>query len=106
MISGFLKLANVLGLDFDTGVNAFLDSFKLKARESTAQFGSFSDALNLFKKENEDVASGVGETSKAVEDLGAAAGKTSTEIKQLGIDFSKGIAAANLQTPAIESITK
>ena len=106
MISGFLKLANVLGLDIDTGVNAFLDSFKLKARESTAQFGSFSDALNLFKKENEDVASGVGETTKAVEDLGAAAGKTSKEIKQLGIDFTKGIAAADLQTPAIESITK
>jgi len=30
----------------------------------------------------------------------------SKEIKQLGIDFSKGIEAANLQTPAIESITK
>ena len=106
MISGFLKLANVLGLDIDTGVNAFLDSFKLKSRESTAQFGTFAEAINLFKKENEDVASGVGETTKAVEELGTAAGKTSKEIKQLGIDFTEGIAAANLQTPAIESITE
>jgi phage-related minor tail protein len=30
----------------------------------------------------------------------------STEIKQLGIDFSKGIAAANLQKPLLDSITK
>ena len=32
--------------------------------------------------------------------------KISTEIKQLGIDFSKGIAAANLETPAIDEIQK
>ena len=106
MISGFLKLANVLGLNIDAGVNAFLDSFKLKSRESTKQFGTFAEAINLFKKENKDVATDVGQTTKAVENLGTATSKTSKEIKQFGIDFSKGIAAANLQTPAIESITE
>jgi len=51
MVTPFLKFANILGLDIGTGINAFLDSFKLKSRESTAQFGSFKDTLQDVKKD-------------------------------------------------------
>jgi len=102
MVTPFLKFANILGLDIGTGINAFLDSFKLKSRESTAQFGSFKDTLQDVKKDLTGTTTEIDKTTESISDLGKEAAKP---IK-LGIDFSAGIAAANLQTPAIESITE
>lgn len=101
MVTPFLKFANILGLDIGTGINAFLDSFKLKTKKSTAQFGSFKDILQDVKKDLTGTTTEIDKTTESVKKLGKEAAKP---IK-LGIDFSKGIAAANLQTPAIESIT-
>ena len=102
MVTPFLKFANILGLDIGTGINAFLDSFKLKSRESTAQFGSFKDTLQDVKKDLTETTTEIDKTTESVKDLGKEAAKP---IK-LGIDFSKGIEAANLQSPAIDAIQK
>jgi len=102
MVTPFLKFANILGLDIGTGINAFLDSFKMKSRESTEEFGSFKEMLQNVKKDLTETTDEIDKTTDSISDLGKEAAKP---IK-LGIDFSKGIEAANLQTPAIESITK
>jgi len=102
MVTPFLKFANILGLDIGTGINAFLDSFKMKSRESTEEFGSFKEMLQNVKKDLTETTTEIDKTTESISDLGKEAAKP---IK-LGIDFSKGIEAANLQTPAIESITK
>jgi hypothetical protein len=102
MVTPFLKFANILGLDIGTGINAFLDSFKLKTKKSTAQFGSFKDTLQDVKKDLTGTTKEIDKTTESVKKLGKEAAKP---IK-LGIDFSAGIAAANLQKPAIESITE
>jgi hypothetical protein len=102
MVTPFLKFAKILGLDIGTGINAFLDSFKMKSKESTEQFGSFKDTLQDVKKDLTGTTKEIDKTTESVKKLGKEAAKP---IK-LGIDFSKGIEAANLQTPAIESITE
>ena len=102
MVTPFLKFANILGLDIGTGINAFLDSFKMKSRKSTEEFGSFKEMLQNVKKDLTETTDEIDKTTDSISDLGKEAAKP---IK-LGIDFSKGIEAANLQTPAIESITK
>ena len=102
MVKPFLKFANILGLDIGTGISAFLDSFKMKSRESTKEFGSFKEMLQNVKKDLTETTTEIDKTTESVKDLGKEAAKP---IK-LGIDFTKGIEAANLQKPAIESITK
>jgi len=58
--------------------------------------------LQNVKKDLTETTDEIDKTTDSISDLGKEAAKP---IK-LGIDFSKGIEAANLQTPAIESITK
>lgn len=51
MASAALKLAGMLGIDIGGGINAWLDSFKLKARESTKDFKSLKETVQDVKKE-------------------------------------------------------
>jgi len=50
IIQGHLKLAEMLGLDIGSGVNAWLDSFKLTARESKKEFQTLGEAFEDVKK--------------------------------------------------------
>lgn len=50
IIQGHLKLAETLGLDIGSGVNAWLDSFKLTARESKDEFQTLGEAFEDVKK--------------------------------------------------------
>ena len=51
MISAHLKLAEMLGLNVAGGINDWLDSFKLKARESTKDFKSLKETVKDVKKQ-------------------------------------------------------
>ncbi len=51
MASAALKLAGMVGLDIGGGINDWLDSFKLKARESTKDFKSLKETVKDVKKE-------------------------------------------------------
>ena len=74
----------------------------MKSRESTEEFGSFKEMLQNVKKDLTTTTDEIDKTTESISDLGKEAAKP---IK-LGIDFSKGIEAANLQTPAIDAIQK
>jgi hypothetical protein len=50
IIQGHLQLADMLGLDIGSGVNAWLDSFKLTARESKEEFQTLGEAFEDVKK--------------------------------------------------------
>jgi hypothetical protein len=52
--SGYLQLAELLGLDIAGGINDWLDSFKVKARESTKDFKSLKETVKDVKKEFEE----------------------------------------------------
>jgi hypothetical protein len=53
MLSAIGKFAGVLGLEMPEGINAWLDSFKLKARESKTEFKSLGESLLGVKKQVE-----------------------------------------------------
>ena len=62
MISGHTKLATLMGLDIGKDVNDWLDSFKLKTRESTKEFKSLKDSFKGVKKSIEKEFGGVAPT--------------------------------------------
>ena len=59
MISGYTKLATLLGLDIGKDINDWLDSFKLKTRESTKEFKSLKESFKGVKKSIEKEFGGV-----------------------------------------------
>jgi len=90
MVTPFLKFANILGLDIGTGINAFLDSFKLKSRESTAQFGSFKEMLQEVKKDLTSTKDEIDITTGSIKDLGKETEKTAEKTLKLSRNW-KGL---------------
>ena len=74
MISGHTKLATIMGLDIGKDVNDWLDSFKLKTRESTKEFKSLKDSFKGVKKSIEKEFGGVAPTVATVSTGGGGGG--------------------------------
>jgi phage-related minor tail protein len=90
MVTPFLKFANILGINIGTGINAFLDSFKLKSRDSTAQFGSFKEMLQNVKKDLTGTTKEIDKTTGSVKKLGKETEKTAEKTIKLSRNW-KGL---------------
>jgi archaellum component FlaC len=90
MVTPFLKFANILGIDIGTGINAFLDSFKLKSRDSTAEFGSFKEMLQDVKKDLTTTTTEIDKTTGSVKKLGKETEKTAEKTIKLSRNW-KGL---------------
>jgi len=66
MLSGYKKLADILGLELGKNTFEFLDSLKGKVRENTREFGSFGDAVESAIDSAKDNLNGLAETAETV----------------------------------------